>query len=160
MIVSNPMALAIAEWLTIERRGIEHRLTGNVYGTRKSGRPAPSLAGQAHAGRGGRSVQEFDRPSFRLFLTLTDLHPHTLTFRQPAQSAAPKRRGMDEDILPTAIPPYEPKPFIGVVPFNRTDAFLGGPNADLSLRKGTRGRAPLRRARDLSMCLCPPQSLQ
>lgn len=60
MIVSNPMALAIAEWLTIERRGIEHHLTGNVYGTRKSGRPAPSLAGQAHAGRGGRSVQEFD----------------------------------------------------------------------------------------------------
>src|SRR5450759_4265973 len=31
------------------------------------------------------SVQEFDRSSFRPFLTQTDLHPHTLTCLQPAQ---------------------------------------------------------------------------
>ena len=68
-----------------------------------------------------------DRPSLRPFLTLTDLHPHTLTFRQPAQPASLERRRMDENILPTTILPYETKPLIGVVPFNRTDAFLSGP---------------------------------
>ena len=44
-----------------------------------------------------------------------------------------------------ALLPYETKPLFGVVPFDRTDAFLGRPDARLSLR----GRAwvPLRRAR-------------
>jgi hypothetical protein len=51
---------------------------------------------------------------------------------------------MDENILPTTILPYETKALMGIVPFNRTDAFLGRPDAGLSLR----GRAwMLRRAR-------------
>jgi hypothetical protein len=62
------------------------------------------------------------------------LHPHPLTFREHAQPAPIERFGMDENILPTAILPYEAKSLIGVVPFNRTDAFLGCPNARLSRR--------------------------
>jgi hypothetical protein len=50
-----------------------------------------------------RSVQEFDRPSLRPFLTLTDLHPHSLTFGQPNQPAALERRRMNEYILPSDI---------------------------------------------------------
>ena len=68
--------------------------------------------------RSGCSVKELDRPSLRALLTLTDLHSHTLTFRQPAQSAAVKRRRMDENILPTAILAYKAKSLIGVVPFD------------------------------------------
>src|SRR5664280_555966 len=58
---------------------------------------------------------------------------------------------MDENILPAAILPYETKALVGVVPFNRTDAFLGHPDAGLSLYDGTRGRASLRRTRHLSI---------
>jgi hypothetical protein len=46
------------------------------------------------------------------------LHPYTLTFREPAQSAAPDRRPMDENILATAILRNETKSLIGVVPFD------------------------------------------
>ena len=65
---------------------------------------------------------------------------------------------MDENILATAILPYETEPLIGVVPFDRTDAFLGRPDAGLSLR----GRA----WRDAQRCsppelnLCPPRSIR
>jgi hypothetical protein len=59
-----------------------------------------------------------DRPSLRALLTLTDLHSHTLTFRQPAQPAALERRRMDENILPTAILAYKTKSLIGIVPFD------------------------------------------
>jgi hypothetical protein len=38
---------------------------------------------------------------------LTDLHPHTLTFRQPAHPAALERLCMDENILPTTITAFE-----------------------------------------------------
>ena len=34
---------------------------------------------------------------------------------------------MDENILAAVVLPYESESFIGVVPFNRTDAFLVGP---------------------------------
>ena len=74
--------------------------------------------GQPPAGWKGRSVQELDRPSLRALLTLTDLHSHTLTFRQPAQSPAIERRRMDENILPTTILAYKTKSLIGVVPFD------------------------------------------
>ena len=93
------------------------------------------------------AFQQFDRPSLRPFLTLTDLHPHTLTFRQPAQPAALKRRRVDENILPTTVLPYEAKPLFAVVPFDRTDGFLGRPDAGLSLRGRAWLDAPLRRVR-------------
>jgi hypothetical protein len=64
-------------------------------------------------------------------VTLTDLHSHALTFRQPAQSAALKRFRMDKNILPTIILLYETEPLMSVVPFNRTDAFLSRPDAGL-----------------------------
>jgi hypothetical protein len=70
------------------------------------------------------------------------LHPHTLTFRQIAQPTALERLRMDENILPTTILPYETEPLIGVVPFDRTEAFLGRPDAGLSMR----GRAWMERA--------------
>src|ERR1700758_4062260 len=54
---------------------------------------------------------------------------------------------MDENILPTTILPYETEPLMGVVPFDRTDAFLGRPDAGLSLRGWAWMDAPLRRAR-------------
>jgi hypothetical protein len=73
------------------------------------------------------AFQQLDRPSLQAFLTLTDLHPHALTFCQPAQPAALKRRRMDENILPAAILSNEAKPLVGVVHFNRTDAFLVAP---------------------------------
>ena len=63
-------------------------------------------------------VQQFDRPGLRSFLTLLNLHPHTLTFRQLTQSAPIKRRGMHEDILAAAILRYETEPLLRVVPFN------------------------------------------
>jgi hypothetical protein len=78
---------------------------------------------------------------------VTDLHPHTLTFRQIAQPTALERLRMDENILPTTILPYETEPLLGVVPFDRTDAFLGRPDAGLSLRGRAWMDAPLRRAR-------------
>jgi hypothetical protein len=86
-------------------------------------------------------------------LTLADLHPHTLTLRQPAQPTALERCRMDEDILPTAIRPYEPKSFFGVVKFDRTDAFLGRSDGGLSLSVGSRARAPLNRTRYVN-CTC------
>jgi len=85
-------------------------------------------------------LQQFDRPSLQAFLTLTDLHPHALTFCQPAQPAALKRRRMDENILSAAILPYEAKPLFAVVPLDRTDAFLGRPDVGLPLRRGTTER--------------------
>jgi hypothetical protein len=66
----------------------------------------------------GRSVQELDRSRLRPFLTLTDLHPHTLPFRWLIQSAALERRGMNEDVLAAAVRRYETKPFLEVVPFD------------------------------------------
>jgi hypothetical protein len=48
-------------------------------------------------------VQQFDRSSLRPLLTLTDLHPHTLAFRQLIQSTSFKGRGMNEDVFTTYI---------------------------------------------------------
>ena len=93
------------------------------------------------------AFQQFDRPSLRPFLTLTNIHSHTLTFRQPAQSAAFEGPHMDEYILPAAVLAYETKPLFAVVPFDRTDAFLGRPDAGLTLRGRAWMDAPLRRAR-------------
>jgi hypothetical protein len=64
------------------------------------------------------SVQELDRSSLRPFLTMTDLHPYTLTFGQLIQLAAAERRRMDENILSAAILRYETKSLLDVVPFN------------------------------------------
>jgi len=82
-----------------------------------------------------RSVHEFDGASLQAFLTLTDLHQHPLAFCQPAQPAALKRRRMDENILPAAIRSNEAKPFVGIVHFNRTDAFRRRPDTGLPLRR-------------------------
>src|SRR5438552_7449757 len=60
---------------------------------------------------------------------------------------------MDENILASAILPYEAKPLVAIVHFNRTDAFRGRPDTGLLLRRGTRGRAPRLCARHLS-CTC------
>ena len=57
---------------------------------------------------------------------------------------------MDENILPATVLSYEPKSFVGIVPFNRANAFFGCSNTGLSLRRLTRGRAPRRGARHLS----------
>src|SRR5438132_2330203 len=67
------------------------------------------------------SVQWLDRPHLLPLLALSNLHPHTLTFCQPAQPAAFERRHMDEYILPTVVPTYEAEPLLGVVPLYRTD---------------------------------------
>ena len=64
------------------------------------------------------SVQELDRSSLRPFLSMTDLHPYTLTFGQLIQLAAAERRRMDENILSAAILRYETKSLLDVVPFN------------------------------------------
>ena len=56
------------------------------------------------------SVQQLDRSGLGPFLTLTDLHPHTLTFRQLTQPAPIERRGMNEDILAAAVRRYETEP--------------------------------------------------
>jgi hypothetical protein len=90
---------------------------------------------QTHVDWSGRSIQEFDRPSLQALLTLTDLHAHALTFCQPAQPAALKRRRMDENILPPIIRSNEAKPLAGIVHFNRTDAFRGRPVIGLPLRR-------------------------
>ena len=89
----------------------------------------------ARAGRIGHSIQEFDRPSLQALLTLTDLHLHALTLCQPAQPAALKRRRMDENILPAAILSNEAKPLVGIVHFDRTDAFRRRPGTGLRLRR-------------------------
>ena len=64
------------------------------------------------------SVQDLDRSGLRPFLTLTDLHPHTLTFRQLTQPAPIERRGMNEDVLATAVRRHETEPFFEIVPFD------------------------------------------
>ena len=89
----------------------------------------------------GRSVHEFDGASLQAFLTLTDLHPHTLAFSQPAQPAALKRRGVDENILSAAIRPNKAKPLIGIVHFNRTNAFLVAPTLGCPAKR-TGGERP------------------
>ena len=81
------------------------------------------------------AFQQLDRPSLQAFLTLTDLHPHALTFCQPAQPAALKGRRMDENILPATILSNEAKPLVAIVHFNRTDAFRGRPVIGLPLRR-------------------------
>ena len=63
------------------------------------------------------SVHEFDGASLQAFLTLTDLHQHPLAFCQPAQ------------------PANKAKPFVGIVHFNRTDAFRRRPDTGLPLRR-------------------------
>jgi hypothetical protein len=73
-------------------------------------------------------------------LTLTDLHPHTLAFSQPAQPGAGKRRGVDEDILSPAILPDKTESFVGLVYFNGPNTF-GGRAYDLR----SSSRASLRR---------------
>jgi len=75
-------------------------------------------------------------------LTLTDLHSYALTFRQLSQPASLERCGMDENILPIAILPYEAKPLVAIVHFHPADAFRGGPGTRLLLRMGSRDRAP------------------
>ena len=70
------------------------------------------------------SVQQFDRSGLRPFLTLADLHPHTLTFGQLTQSAPIEGRGMNEDVLATTILRYETEPLFDIVPFDRTETFL------------------------------------
>lgn len=82
---------------------------GNARGDRWpwSGR-IPLAAGRTRDEWG--SVQEFNCSGLRPFLTLPDLHPHTLAFCQRGQPAALERRGMDENILPTAILAYETNP--------------------------------------------------
>jgi hypothetical protein len=64
------------------------------------------------------SVQELDRSSLQPFLTLTDLHTYTLTFRQLIQPTAAARRRVDENILSAAILRYETKSFLEFVPLN------------------------------------------
>jgi hypothetical protein len=98
----------------------------------------------------GRSIQELNRLSLRPFLTPTDLHAYTLTFRQTLQSAAIERRGMDKHILSTAILRYETESLFRVVPFDCADTFLCRPSVRVSLRGGTRRRTPLSPARHLS----------
>ena len=66
----------------------------------------------------GGLVQQLDRPSLQPFLTLTDLHTYTLTFRQLIQPTAAERRRVDENIFSAAILRYETKSLLDVVPFN------------------------------------------
>ena len=70
------------------------------------------------------SVQQFDRSGLRPFLTVADLHSHTLTFGQLTQSAPIEGRGMNEDVLATTILRYETEPLFDIVPFDRTETFL------------------------------------
>ena len=75
-------------------------------------------------------------------MALTDLHSYALTFRQLSQPASLERCGMDENILPIAILPYEAKPLVTIIHFDPADAFRGGPGTRLLLRMGSRDRAP------------------
>jgi len=79
---------------------------------------------EQHPPQMAASVQQFDRSGLRPFLTVADLHSHTLTFRQLTQSAPIEGRGMNEDVLATAILRYETESLFDVVPFNRTETFL------------------------------------
>src|SRR4029077_21154473 len=87
------------------------------------------------------SVQQFDRSGLRPFLTVADLHSHTLTFRQLTQSAPIEGRGMNEDVLATTILRYETKPLFDIVPFAQTETFLCR-SRSRPLRGGTRRRTP------------------
>ena len=73
------------------------------------------------------SVQNLDRSSLRPFRTLSDLHSHTLTLHESAQLTATERRRVDEHIFTAALLHNESKSLFGIVPFDRTDAFLGRP---------------------------------
>ena len=55
---------------------------------------------------------------------------------------------MNKDVA-TTILRYKTEPFLDVVPFDRTKAFLGR-SCTSPLRRGTRGRAPFSPAGDLS----------
>jgi hypothetical protein len=78
------------------------------------------------------SFQEFDRASLEALLTLTDLHPYPLAFRQFAQSAASKRCRMHENILAAVILAYEAKPFLAVVHFHTAEGFRYRPELSIT----------------------------
>jgi len=71
---------------------------------------------EQHPPQMAASVQQFDRSGLRPFLTVADLHSHTLTLRQLTQSAPIEGRGMNEDVLATTILRYETEPLFDVVP--------------------------------------------
>ncbi len=75
----------------------------------------------------GRSVQELDRSRLRPFLTLTDLHPHPLTFRQLTQPAPTQSRGMNEDVLPPRSAATIPNPFSTLYHSARAGKKASGP---------------------------------
>ena len=68
--------------------------------------------------------QEFDGLSLKPFLTLADLHPHTLAFSQPAQPAASKCRGVNKQILSPVILTDETESLVGLVDFYGPKTFL------------------------------------
>jgi len=76
----------------------------------------PGLPVRARLLPNGGLVQQFDRAGFRSFLTLANLHPHPLTFRQLTQPAPTQSRGMNEDVLATAVGRYDTEPFLDIVP--------------------------------------------
>jgi hypothetical protein len=82
------------------------------------GLPGTREQRRANRTQWGRSLQELDRSSLEPFLTLTDLHTYTLTFRQLIQPTAAERRRVDENIFSAAILRYETKSLLDVVPFN------------------------------------------
>src|SRR6185295_13884563 len=86
-------------------------------------------------------IQRLDRSGLGPFLTLTDLHPHTLAFRQLSQPAPIECRCMNEDILATTILRCETEPFFDIVPLNRTETFLCR-SRSWPWRGGTRRRTP------------------
>jgi hypothetical protein len=51
------------------------------------------------------------------------LHPHAATLWQFTQSASIEGRGMNEDVLATAILRNETESLFDVVPFDRTETF-------------------------------------
>jgi len=90
--------------------------------------------------RPAHSVQEFDGAGLQPFLTLPDLHPHTLAFNQPAQPGARKCRRVYEDIFPTVGLADKAEPLIGLVHLDGADTFARRAN---DLRRT--GRTSLRR---------------
>ena len=72
-----------------------------------------------------RLGQELDRLGLEPFLTLTDLHPNTLAFSQPAQPGPGERSGVDENILASAILLDKTESLVGLVHLNGTSTFGG-----------------------------------
>jgi hypothetical protein len=92
----------------------------------------PGLPVRARLLPNGGLVQQFDRAGFRSFLTLANLHPHPLTFRQLTQPAPTQSRGMNEDVLPPRSAATIPNPFSTLYHSARAGKKASGPAATVT----------------------------